>query len=288
MAALQEVKSRIGTVKSTLKITSAMKLVASAKLRKAQMAIEGMLPYESLLQKIFFKLLSDGAAPSSPLAKDRPVRKAAIVSVSSNGSLCGGFNAQVLRTTLGCIDSLRAEGIDDLVFIPVGKKVSDALRRLGFDVEGDRSHLAENASYERAAAFADGLTTAFLKEKFDRIYLIYNHFESVSKQTPIVEILLPFHVGGDVERPEDEGKYIVENSPEEVLDRLMPGFLRNKVYTVLLDSRTAEQAARTVAMQTATDNGEDLLEELTLEYNKGRQQKITSEILDIVAGRSDR
>ena len=296
MASLKETKGRIASVKSTLKITSAMKMVASAKFHKAQNAIESMTPYERKLREMLQLLLSSisagqtmskAAQPFEETARPASDRNVAIVAFSSNSSLCGGFNGNVIREVKSRIQALEKEGIKVEV-ISVGKKVADAMKKAGYPSSRDWSDLFAHTTYAEADALARELQKAFDDGKYARVELIYNHFVSMSSQKVVCETYLPMGVPsveslGDVSHvwPDD---IIIEPSPEEMLADLMPRVRSLRIYTVVLDSSAAEHAARTVAMQTATDNGEDILQELTLEYNKGRQQKITSEILDIVGG----
>ena len=285
MPSLKEIKGRIGSVQSTLKITSAMKLVASAKLRKAQQTIEGMRPYERKLQGMLDHLVASGAKVSGEytrtLAEGAPKQRIALVAFASNSSLCGAFNANAVRLTL---ETIRSYGDADVTVYSVGRKMADAMRKVGKPSPADYQKLADKPSYAPAAELAEKLMEDFLAGRLDRIDLVYNHFVSSGKQVAVRETLLPM---GDVipsEAKESEIDYILEPSASALLADLLPKSLRLKFYTALLDSNASEHAARTVAMQTATDNGEDLLQELTLQYNKSRQQKITSEILDLAGG----
>ena len=288
MASLKEIKNRIGSVRSTLKITSAMKLVASAKLRKAQQAVAAALPYQQTLSEVLSTLLADysakrqegrnaGAAPWETFSRERESGRVAIVAVSSNSSLCGGFNANAIR---GAIAAL-SDAPDATVF-SIGRKMADAMKKAGHPSPEDFSHLAEHPSYDGAAKLAEDLIEGFLDGHYSRVELIYNHFASTASQPTMQETLLPFSV--PVGEKENAIDCIVEPSSGELIEDLLPKVLKFKLYSVLLDSAAAEHAARTVAMQMATDNAEDLLRDLTLEYNKSRQQKITAEILDIVGG----
>ena len=300
MPSLKEIKGRIGSVKSTLKITSAMKLVASAKLRKAQQTIEGMRPYERKLQGMLDHLIASGAKVSgaytrTPQAEEDgiPVRpRVALVAFASNSSLCGAFNANALRLAL---ETIRSYGDADITVYSIGRKMADAMRKVGFPSPENFQKLADKPSYAPAADLADHLTEGFLAGRLDRIELVYNHFVSSGKQVPVREVLLPMgEIPGQARNDgspvilsgseESDRDYILEPSASELLEDLLPKSLKLKFYTALLDSNASEHAARTIAMQTATDNGEDLLQELTLQYNKSRQQKITSEILDLAGG----
>jgi len=287
MPSLKEIKGRIGSVQSTLKITSAMKLVASAKLRKAQQTIEGMRPYERKLQGMLDHLVASGAKLSGEYtrtpAEDAAGQRIALVAIASNSSLCGAFNANAVRLTL---ETIRSYGEADVTVYSIGRKMADAMRKAGKPSPADYQKLADKPSYSPAAELAEKLMEDFLAGRLDRIDLVYNHFVSSGNQVPVRETLLPMtsviSSGAEVEKSEID--YILEPSASALLADLVPKSLRLKFYTALLDSNASEHAARTVAMQTATDNGEDLLQELTLQYNKSRQQKITSEILDLAGG----
>ena len=297
MPSLKEIKGRIGSVKSTLKITSAMKLVASAKLRKAQQTIEGMRPYERKLQGMLDHLVASGAKVSGEYtrtpAEGAGKLRVALVAFASNSSLCGAFNANAVRLTL---ETIRSYGDADVTVYSVGRKMADSMRKAGHPSPADYQKLADKPAYAPAAELAEQLMADFLAGRLDRIDLVYNHFVSSGKQVPVRETLLPM---GDVvpsddssvipsEAKESEVDYILEPSASALLADLLPKSLRLKFYTALLDSNASEHAARTVAMQTATDNGEDLLQELTLQYNKSRQQKITAEILDLAGGSQEK
>ena len=302
MPSLKEIKGRIGSVKSTLKITSAMKLVASAKLRKAQQTIEGMRPYERKLQEILSRVMEQcGSAASLTGAYARKEvqneeemevtrkQKVAMVAFASNSSLCGAFNANVVRLAL---ETLRSYENADVTVYSVGRKMAESMKKVGKPSPEDFQKLADKPAYAPAAELAESLMEAYREGRLDRVDLVYNHFVSSGKQVPVRETLLPMgEIPGSVissEAKESDIDYILEPSASELLEDLLPKSLRLKFYTALLDSNASEHAARTVAMQTATDNGEDLLQELTLQYNKGRQQKITSEILDLAGGSQEK
>ena len=292
MPTLKEIKGRIGSVKSTLKITSAMKLVSSAKLRKAQKAIEAMRPYEEQLQRMLLQLRGPQAAEESSASR----LPQAIVAIASNSSLCGGFNANVI----GQVRSVRRDG--DVVY-SVGRKMADAMRKDGFASPADFTALADHPEYASAAALVEKICEEVEAGRFTQVLLVYNHFVSTAKQVPIVDVLLATQTTEEKDSPsgaftrtgsrsdaEDGESFssdaIIEPGKKELLSVLEPKLLKLKLYAALLDSAAAEHAARTVAMQTATDNGENLLSELTLQYNKGRQQKITAEILDLAGGQT--
>ena len=288
MASLKETKTRIASVRSTLQITSAMKMVAAAKLHRAQQAIAGMLPYQEKLHGILQNLLADRnvrAALDTPLLQDNGSPRVAVVAFSSNSSLCGGFNATAVKSLLGELEALENAGLqrEQIDLYPVGRKVAEAARKTGFSIRRDASSLLDKPAYEPAAELARELTERFEKGEVGRIVLLYNHYKSNAAQPPVREVYLPLELPAAAENQGDDD-LIVEPDRKEVLEALLPKVLLLKVYTVLIDSFAAEQAARTVAMQLASDNADELLDQLTLEYNKRRQQAITSELLDIVGG----
>ena len=293
MPTLKEIKGRIASVKNTLKITSAMKLVSSAKLRKAQTAIENMRPYERQLQRILASAGGDSCTKTADRVLDAP---RAVIAIASNSSLCGGFNANVIAK----VRSVRREG--DAVY-SIGRKMADAMRKDGFPSPEDYTALSEHPSFAPVASLAEKLAVQLEEGRIAQVLMVYNHFVSTAKQQPVVEVLM----GADpsAQAPQDDirtapqddavilsdseesSDVIIEPSRQELLKVLLPKTVKLKLYAALLDSAAAEHAARTVAMQTATDNAENLLAELTLQYNKGRQQKITSEILDLAGGQAE-
>ncbi len=279
MSSLREIKDRIGSVRSTLKITSAMKLISSAKLRKAQKVIEGMRPYADSLEEIL-SAVGPASQQENGVGADAPV---AVVVISSNSSLCGGFNANVIRTAL----DLRKK-YPSIVYFPVGRKCADAVKRAGYAPEADYNDIIAHTSYEKTSAFSRSLIERYRRGEFSKILLVYNRFISTAVQKPTVERYMPYVPElKSAETSGATGDCIFEPDAATIASRLLPQMICLKFYAAVLDSEAAEQAARTIAMQTATDNGEHLLSDLTLEYNKGRQQKITSEILDLVGGAGD-
>lgn len=283
MASLKEVKGRIATVNNTRKITSAMKMVASAKLHKAQAAITRMLPYEQRISRLLANFLSGSEQVVSPFTVQRKVKRMALIVFSSNSSLCGGFNANVIKHTQQWVEKHAHLPQEDILLYPVGRKVWEALTKQGYQVQGDFQHMADKPTFAEAAALAQSLMEMYQKGEVDRVELLYNHFKSTSTQVLTNEVYLPIPLP-DQEETSGETDYILEPSRAELLAMLLPKVLRLKLYTVLLDSNASEHAARTLAMQIATDNADDLLQELTLMYNKTRQQAITNELLDIVGG----
>ena len=289
MPSLKEVKIRINSVSSTRKITSAMKLVASSKLRKAQQAIGGMRPYQQRLDGMMSRLTAEiGEGFSSPLSEERPVQRAVVVCLSSNSSLCGAFNSNAIKATLAVIEKLQKQGARVEV-IPVGQKIAEKMKKSGFSVESANAALLDRPQYADMAAVADGLMQRFIRKEIDKVVLVYNHFKNTATQVITTEPLLPVSLDGiptsDRQSQSNlKDNYIIEPSGKELLEPLLPKGIALRLYTAVLDSLAAEHSARVIAMQTATDNADQLLHDLTLMYNKTRQSAITAELLDIVGG----
>ena len=288
MPSLKEIKGRIASVGGTLKITSAMKLVASAKLHKAQAAIEGALPYQRQLEGIM--RMAVGGTTQHPLCTPHGERKAvALIAIASNTSLCGGYNANVLRHTLAALEQYRREGLRVTVYA-IGRKLDQALVKWARSQDGwltpvrDYVEKGDKPAYADAADLALSLADDYAAGRIDGAELIYMHFKSMASQALTHETLLPLPLQSDAGSGEEERAHIMEPSREALLEALVPDSLAMKMYAVMLDAQAAEHAARTVAMQTATDNANELLDELQIQYNKGRQAAITAELLDIVGG----
>lgn len=310
MSSLKEIKTRIGSVKNTLKITSAMKMVASAKLHKAQAAIGNKLPYEQKLHHILACLLEDdelqkamhdrlgfggphghSAVVLQDVGLDQiPVKdvypRIAVVAFSSNSALCGAFNANVIKKYHETMHILEAQGYvkDDIDVYVVGRKMADAVRKSGYQIKADLSEFADKPSYDAATDLASDLVDSFISGEVAQVVLVYSHFASTASQPVIRENYLPLPLhdyDGGMAEPVD---YMLEPDPLTLVKHLLPLVLLLKIYTVMLDANAAEHAARTLAMQIASDNAQDLIAELTLAYNKGRQQEITAEILDLIGG----
>ena len=307
MASLKEIKTRIASVKNTLKITSSMKLVASAKLHKAQMAIENLRPYEQRLEGMLQHLLatSDEQQTTGNHVEEKSVihtfttplsthpKRVAIVAVSSNASLCGGFNNNLIRyveQTVKAYEETLGEG--SVILIPIGRKVAQAMSAHHSSLITDYIEIGEKTTYAEAASLAFRLREMYLHGEVDKVEFLYTHYKNMAVQTLTREQFLPIVAIGNDEQQAEQSKqdspfateYLIEPSISELLDKLLPQALSMRLYAMLLDSSAAEHAARTFAMQTATDNGEDLLQELNLQYNKVRQQSITNELLDIMGG----
>ena len=282
---LKEVKQRIQSVKNTQKITSAMKLISAAKLRRAQSTIEGVRPYQSKLDEMLVSFLSVADTVSTPFTRVSEPKRVVVVAVSSNSSLCGSFNASVIRLAKEAIaQHLSAEGRVVEVF-PVGKKIADSLRKEGYELNEVLMPQAVAPQYASVAQVADELMKRFAAGEIDRVELVYTQVHSAAKQVPVRETFLPIDIESmNKEAVHSLSDFIVEPSKEELISRLVPRVIAMRLYTALLDSIAAEHAARMLAMQIATDNADDLITTLVREYNKSRQQAITNELLDIVSG----
>ena len=318
MPSLKEIKGRIASVNSTRKITSAMKMVASSKLHHAQMAIQNMLPYETMLEHILKSFLASEAEAQTVFDQERPVKRVALVVFSSNSSLCGGFNANVIKLMQRTVDAYEQElGKGSVEVWPIGRKVAEKARKLGYDVKGDYASLIDHPGIHECIEIAMELGRQFATGEVDRVELLYHHFKSAGSQILTNKQFLPIDLESELERDHERDltsnvvtkkaqdylrknrrkknnedgeaaplndNFIVEPDMNSVLSKLIPKMAHLMLYTALLDSVASEHAARMVAMQTATDNADELLRQLNLQYNKSRQQAITSELLDIVGG----
>lgn len=287
MASLKEVKTRIASVNSTRKITSAMKMVASSKLHRAQQAIESMRPYERQLTRIMSTFVgSMEGEVDTAYAAQRDVKRVVIVLFTSNSSLCGGYNANAVKAFVKKVEEYRSLDIEICRVYAMGKKAAEAVGKLkNFDLV-DKSALLDHPSYQEAAKVASELMDLYVKGDIDEVDLIYHHFKSAGTQTLTTETFLPIdlHADSTEEGATNNLNFIVEPSMGDIVNQLIPKSLHLRLYTALLDSLASEHAARVIAMQVATDNADDLLRELTLTYNKTRQQAITNELLDIAGG----
>ncbi len=285
MSSLKEIKSRIASINSTQKITAAMKMVSSAKLHRAQAATEHTLAYSQQLSEIFNSLLSNNNDIDSPLMAKREVKSVALVVFSANSGLCGVFNANVWKALNEQLKEYEAKQIRPVIY-PVGKSVAKELDKAGYDYCHDFIGATDNLSFETALTLANRLQELFLSKEVDQVVLLYHHFKNMAQQIITKQTYLPISLEGQTTQSTEGyvSDYILEPSTDELLEVLFPKMLNLQIYTVMLDTTTAEHAARMMAMQTANDNANDLIQELTLQYNKTRQQAITNELLDIMGG----
>jgi F-type H+-transporting ATPase subunit gamma len=280
MANLKEIRNRITSVSSTMQITSAMKMVSAAKLKKAQDAITAMRPYAEKLTELLQNLSAtlDGEV-GGDYTTQREVKKVLLVAITSNRGLCGAFNSNVIKETKSRTDFYAGKQVD--VFA-IGKKGNDVLSKT-HNVEGHHNAIFDHLTFENVAGIADDLTQKFLKGEYDRIELIYNQFKNAATQIVQVEQFLPLApIKSEVSA--SAGDYIFEPSKEEIVLTLIPKSLKTQLYKGIRDSFASEHGARMTAMHKATDNATELRNQLKLTYNKARQAAITNEILEIVGG----
>lgn len=291
MATLRELKGRIGSVASSEKITGAMKMISSAKMHKAEQALKQLVPYRGQVEEIIGNLLSSDATFSSPLLETRnDIKRATVILWGSDDGLCGAYNVNVYKQLIAHITELRTKigSQVEIEVMPVGSKIEKAVRKLSLPAtkvvlpEGVNSKISD----VEVRRFAHATVDRFLNNETDRVDLLYMNFQSVSRQRPRVDTFLPVttealgkEAGKTASKP-----YIFEPSAEAIFNKVLPLFLLSVMQEVFCENRASEQAARVMAMQSANDNAKKLLDQLRLEYNKLRQQSITTELLDIVGG----
>ena len=290
MATVQELGRRVRAVTNTRKLTKAMELVASARLRRAQERIEAMRPFaDRMLELMAGTARASASVRSLPLLQRREVRRVALVPVTGDRGLAGAFNAQVLRRTVALYRELQGQGIE-VRWLPVGRKGISTLRFSRFELDSQWGGFSDNPSYSDAQAIAHRLTELYVEDEVDRVVVVYNAFVSALTQKVTLTDVLPISEEmletDDEERERDRlaGDFIFEPEPEQILERLLPVYLETELYRALLESAASEQGARMTAMRNATKSAGELIENLTLARNRARQAEITQEILEVVAG----
>lgn len=278
MAGVRDIRRRIRSVRNMQQITKAMKMVAAAKLRKAQDKVISARPYARQLQEVLARLAQANANTdvTHPLLEERPVKTVGYVIITSDRGLCGGYNANLIRKTNGMI----SEETREVKLVAVGRKGRDFFKRGKVETIAEFVGLGDNPSYAQAKEIAQEVISLYQGGELDEVYLIYNEFVSAITQRPTQIKLLP------IEQPkETHGKeYIFEPSPAEILDSLLPKYVETQVYRTLLEGKASEMGAKMTAMGSATDNAKDLIDRLTLQMNRARQAAITKEISEIVGG----
>ena len=285
MANLKEIRKRIGSVKSTQKITRAMKLVAAARLRKAQQAIQELRPYAvktyEVLSSVAARTSDDEPETLHPLLQRREEKKVMLVVVTSDRGLAGAFNSGITKATERRWRELEAAGVN-VCFAVIGRKGRDYLRRRNADIRREFTGVFENLSVDRAGEIGRFIMDEYTSKDLDACYLVYNEFKSAISQEVRVESLLPIV---PMETPADDvGDFIYEPSKPELLDRLLPMYVEIEVFRGLLESVASEHGARMTAMDSATNNASDMIDRLTLQYNRARQAAITTELMEIIGG----
>lgn len=285
---LKEVRERIGSVKNTMQITSAMKMVSAAKLRRAQNAITQMRPYAEKIQAILANVSATLDSSEGIYSNKRDVKTALVIAITSNRGLCGGFNNNSIKLAHAAIAKYRSEGAR-VVALPLGKKANEALSRDGCDFAegfGDSSlTIFDNLNFDNVSEIAQTVMDGYVSKKWDAVEITYSQFKNAAVQIPTHEAFLPLlPQNKSEENASVETDYIFEPNLQEIVENILPSALKTQLYKAILDSNAAEHGARMTAMHSATENAGDLLQELKITYNKARQTSITTEILEIVAG----
>jgi F-type H+-transporting ATPase subunit gamma len=281
MANLKEIRSRITSVGSTMQITSAMKMVSAAKLKRAQDAIVKMRPYANKLTELLENLSasldsSDGGVYSTK----REITKILIVPITSNRGLCGGFNAYIIKRVHELINDQYKN--KEISILSIGKKSSEHFSKNKFNIVGSHDELFNDLTFDNVSSIADDVMKKYREGSFDKVVLVYNQFKNAATQIIMAENFLP--IKSESNDTDTSGDYLFEPSKEEIVEELIPKSLKTQMFKAILDSHAAEHGARMTAMHKATDNASELKKELTLTYNKARQAAITGEILEIVGG----
>ena len=282
MPNLKEIKSRITSVKSTIQITSAMKMVSAAKLKKAQDAIIQLRPYSNKLTEIMSSVSSASEDSSqNKYSEVRDVNKILLVPITSNRGLCGGFNANIIKKTIEIEKELNSKS--ELTILSIGKKSSEFFKKNKYNVHSTHDDVFQDVNYEDVSKIAELILNDFANENFDKVILVYNQFKNAATQIVMQEDFLPLNKT-QPENNQEAVDYIYEPGKDEILNELIPKSLKTQLFKAILDSNASEHGARMTAMHKATDNATELKNELTLSYNKARQAAITGEILEIVGG----
>ena len=294
MSTLRELKTRIGSVASTQKTTSAMKMISSSKMRKATGQLQRLSPYRQMVQHVISHLLVTDQQFDSPLIATRDVQRVALVVFGSDDGLCGGFNVNIFKQLLVNIKEVRQQFGQQvgITVVPVGKKMTKAVQKIaGKDIQMERVTLNTRSDSEELYAFTDLLKTRFMEHTFDRVEMLYMHFISTGKQVFTREQLLPVSYQGladNVDPRAANSPCLFEPDANTIFNTVLPLHIKSMLQDVFIQSAASEQSARVMAMQAASDNAKELLDELQLEYNKLRQQGITTELLDILGGQVER
>jgi F-type H+-transporting ATPase subunit gamma len=281
MATLREIRRRISSVKSTQQITKAMKMVAAAKMRKAQEAMFATRPYAAKLRETISHLIVKLENVSDPLIVERDVEKILLVVVTADRGLCGGFNSNIIRHAANLI---RSYSDKEVSLFTVGRKGHEYFAKRDYSIFASKINLFNTLNFEDAVDIVGQLTEVYTTAQFDKIEIVYNEFKSAIQQNIITENFLPFAHAEEEEEDHSQIDFLYEPGKEEILNFLIPKHLNVQLWKVLLESNAAEQGARMTAMESATENAEELIGSLTLTYNRARQAAITKEISEIVGG----
>ena len=283
MSGAKEIRTKIASVKSTQKITSAMEMVAASKMRKAQDRMEETRPYAEKMRQVIGHVALSNAEYIHPLMQSREIKRVGMIIVSSDRGLCGGLNNNLFRTLVKDIRALRDAGID-VQYCTIGTKALGFFRRVGGIVSAQATHLGDAPHIDDLVGTIKVMLDAYRDGELDEIRIAYNRFVNTMTQRPTIEQLVPLAAGDDAEKLKHHWDYIYEPGSKEVLDSLLTRYIESLVYQAVVENNASEQSARMVAMKSATDNADDLIDELQLVYNKARQAAITQEISEIVGG----
>jgi F-type H+-transporting ATPase subunit gamma len=283
MATLRDIKGRIKGVQNTQQITKAMKMVAAAKLRRAQENIINARPYARRMSTMLSHFITEESRQNNPLLNQREIRNVAVVVVSADRGLCGAFNTNIIREAVRYIDENSKSSNAVYSLFCIGKKGFDFFRNRNYNIDGNETGVFSHIHYDTALRMANYLVESYLSGKFDRIVIIYNEFKSIIQQKIVVEQFLPVPQIDEKQEQKFEN-YIFEPDPATIFKYLLPKYLRAQVWRILLESNAAELGARMTAMDNATTNARELIRSLKLKYNRERQAAITKEILEIVSG----
>lgn len=280
MATMQDIRRRIKSVNNIQQITRAMKMVAGAKLRRAQRALFAGRPYSDKMEEVLARLGAHVDTSLHPLLSERPIKKTGFVIVTADRGLAGGFNAGIIRAALGEIEKYDRDAVS---LITVGSKGRDYFKRRDYDIIGDFVGLGDNIGFAQACLVANTITELYLNEILDQVILVYPSFVNVLVHKQTLTRLLPL-ASPEVAKTEAVSDYLFEPTPVAVLDALLPRYVATLVYRALLEAKASEEGARMTAMEAATKNADEMISSLTLSFNRARQASITSEITEIVAG----
>ena len=281
MANLKEIRNRITSVGSTMQITSAMKMVSAAKLKRAQDAIIQMRPYANKLTELLVNLSASlDSSEGGGFSSERDIKSVLLVTITSNRGLCGGFNANIIKSAVSLINNDFKE--KNVSLISIGKKSSEFFKKNGYNLVNSFDDIFSDLTYDKTSIISESIMSEFLSGSYDKVVLVYNQFKNAATQNVMNENFLP------VEAPSENdiviGDYIFEPQKKQIVEELIPKSLKTQLFKAILDSHASEHGARMTSMHKATDNASELKKDLTLSYNKARQAAITAEILEIVGG----
>jgi F-type H+-transporting ATPase subunit gamma len=276
---MNDIKRRIKSVNSTKQITKAMELVASSKLRKARERVEKSRPYFHAIKDTVHDIFSNASNLKHEFIKEREIKKSCFIVITSDRGLCGGYNSNAIKKAVKAMD-----GKEEVSVITIGQKARDFFRARQYDSDGEYTHISENPSFSDAKSISNLVISMYKKGIVDEVHIIYTQFVNTVTQNPEVIRLLPLTGEKKEEENEDFEYTEYDPSPSVVLNYLVPKYVESTIYGALVESSASEQGARRVAMESATDNAEEMIDDLTLKYNRARQAAITQEISEIVGG----